>query len=140
MSNTSTIQEYTYGENLTFALLSILSAVSTLSYILSYLVFYSRMKNKALYQILFYFFISTGIGCMGTAVGFPTSDDASCWWESFVSNLFPISACFWALDVTLLLHSVVARNKIMKVTPTHHVICWGVPLIATLLPLTNASY
>jgi hypothetical protein len=86
-------------------------------------------------------FISTFLTSAGSMCGTPVDKSFCCWFEGIVTNVFTLSAIFWAAAITILMYSSVASRVPWKMHPFWGpAICWGVPVLVTVLPFLNQSY
>lgn len=63
---------YSDADSAVLSIVSVLSAACSLTFVVSYIVFYSELSRKPSYQILFYMFLSNVLTSLGSSVGFPT--------------------------------------------------------------------
>ncbi len=86
-------------------------------------------------------FISTFLTSAGSMCGNPADKSFCCWFEGIVTNVFTLSAIFWAAAITVLMYSAVANRVPWKMDSLWvPAICWGVPVLVTVLPFLNQSY
>lgn len=57
-----------------------------------------------------------------------------------MTNIFGLSGIMWTVMLTFLLYSIVVLEKPIKPDWGHHLVCFGVPIVATFIPLTNTTY
>eukprot|EP00300_Choanocystis_sp_HF-7_P036623 c52489_g1_i1.p1 GENE.c52489_g1_i1~~c52489_g1_i1.p1 ORF type:complete len:322 (+),score=30.15 c52489_g1_i1:72-1037(+) len=93
--------------------------------------------------VLLNLFASQLLTSLGSLAGEPEDTSFACWFQGIVTNVFTLSSLMWAVIVTfLLLRSAthvlrtVQRLRIFWVG----VICYGIPVLVTLLPLINSTY
>ena len=90
--------------------------------------------------LYYYIFLSHLLASSATVVGVPLSGSNECWFEGIVGSLFSMSAIMWTVSVLVLLYSNVAYKKPVQLTTIHHLLCWCIPLLCVLLPLSNSTY
>lgn len=73
-------------------------------------------------------------------VGLPSDFGFGCWWEGITTNVFTLTSITWTIAITILLYSILAWKKPLQKTLTLEIICWGIPVIATILPFLNSTY
>ena len=75
------------------------------------------------------------------AVGIPSEANFPCWWMGIMTNVFTLSSVLWTMILTLLLYSFVGgMKKPLQMHLRFHLLCWGIPLLATLAPLSTSTY
>ena len=57
-----------------------------------------------------------------------------------MTNIFTLSSVLWTMILTLLLYSIVGMKKPLRMHPIFHILCWGIPIIVTFIPLSNSTY
>lgn len=116
-----------------------LSAITCFYYVISYMIFYKEFKSKIIYNVLYYYFLSNCLASIGSIVGLPHDTDFWCWFEGLVTNIFVLSAILWTIVLTYLLFTIIYGMK-YRINFLTHLICWGIPLLVTFLPLMNSTY
>jgi hypothetical protein len=125
-----------------------LSIIGCFSVLLSFLIFFSTEltnkdgKRKSQYNILCYIFLSSILTAMGSVYGGGPQGSFVCWWEGLLTNIFTLSSIMWCVTIFLKLYTLVGWEKTtLNIDAWYvHCVCWGVPLLASLLPLTNSTY
>jgi hypothetical protein len=144
-SSGSSTSEATFIENpLYMAIPSILSAIGAGTIVLSFVVFRKELLKKAYMEVLFYIALSNLLTSVGSSIGIPPDGSGLCWFQGVVTNIFSLSGCLWTMVIPILLLKVLNnKNDSKKSQPvplSAHILCWGIPLIATFIPLVNATY
>ena len=98
------------------------------------------MGARKVMALYYYIFLSHLLASSATVVGVPLSGSNECWFEGIVGSLFSMSAIMWTVSVLVLLYSNVAYKKPVQLTTIHHLLCWCIPLLCVLLPLSNSTY
>lgn len=124
-----------------FISFSILSSLASFCYIILYILFI-ELRQKLVYKILFRFQLSIFFSALSTNFGLHLeSGGILCWIEGVGSNIFTLSAVFWLVYLTHVLHNYVLNQYIIKtIWRKTELFCWIFPLIVTLLPLTTSTY
>jgi len=125
-------------QSLLMTIFSVLSALGTLSIIISFLLFNS-IKSKKSYEPIFYYAIATFLTSIGSTVGIPRDGSIACWFEGIVTNIFTLSSIAWILVINYAMYSILC-NKQFIISYRIHLLCWTLPIIVTLLPLINTRY
>jgi hypothetical protein len=73
-------------------------------------------------------------------LGFPKNGSALCWIQGLGQNYFALAAWFWTVILTYYVYGVIKFNKVPIQMWKSNLICWGLPLILSLLPLTTNNY
>ena len=63
-----------------------------------------------------------------------------CQYQAFTSNCFQLCTFFWICVLSHFLLRIVIWNHRVTLTYYHHVICWGLGIILTLIPLSTLTY
>lgn len=121
-------------------IMSTLSAIGSLSILFTFQPSFRNRIAQRQVQIIAYIAISDLLTSLGSIVGYPANGDFACWWEGIVTNVFSLSSIYWSLDVMIHLYRIVVFGKLKQVGLVDHVLCWGIPLLATMLPLINSTY
>ena len=146
VSNVTT-DDYTFQEGIVWSrgntiimfALSFSSILLPLSAIISILLF-RRERNKSSMRILLYKFAADVLTSCGSTVGMPDSLSRACWFEGIVTNIFTLASILWTGVIMLLLYSVLAYKKPLGDHWAFHVLCWGFPVIATIIPFSTSTY
>lgn len=96
------------------------------------------LLKKQSFQILLYIAISDFMTAAGSVVGLPDTDTFACWWQGIVTNVFTLSSIFWNMVLMHLLLTI-CLFKPYKINIYTHLLCWGLPLAVTLIPLYNMT-
>jgi len=121
-------------------LFSIISALSSLSILLSFHLFWKNLGRKPLMLLVYYIQWSNFLTSIGSMVGEPASASFACWFEGITTNIFSLSSNLWSLVINFLLFSILFCKKPMQIRWIHHMLCWGLPIVVTCLPLINSTY
>ena len=115
--------------------MSAFSAAASISILVAFAFF--KSSARGLTRIIVYIAVSNLMASLGSIVGTPTDRSFACWWEGIVTNIFALSSIYWCLDVTLILYQIVVHSSARSIGIIDHVVCWGVPVLATFLPFTT---
>lgn len=120
------------------------SAALSVSVVITLLMFRRKtLLRKPYLQIILYIFISNSLTSIGSSVGFPRDGSALCWFQGITTNVFTLSSCLWTLLIPFVLMRILnakMRTTAVTVSLYFHVLCWGIPIFVTLLPLLNMTY
>ena len=130
---------WTRGDTIIMFSLSLCSILLPLSAIVSILLF-RRERNKSSMRILLYKFSADVLTSCGSLVGTPFTGSRACWFEGIVTNIFTLASILWTGVIMLLLYSVLAFKKPLGDHWAFHIICWGFPVIATIIPFSTSTY
>ena len=118
---------------------SLISIISCCLVIYCFIKF--RLWNKKEYlKIVFYMVVSDLIFSTGSVLGLVHDQTSQCYWQAFSTNMFPLATTFWSLALARILYYIVVYNKLVRVNLTVHIICWGLSILLTVLPLINSRY
>ena len=118
---------------------SILSMLSSLLILITG-VLLPYQWNKTYMKIIYYIAIADFLTALGSSVGTPHNRSSSCYFEALVTNIFTLSSVFWCVIISYLLYYIVAKGKSFPVDYKMHIVCWGFPVVVTLLPFINTNY
>ena len=98
-------------------------------------------RNKVYNKIILYVVLSDFFAATGTIFGTEKDHTFRCSLQAFLTTAFPLSSILWT-TVTFYLFYLAIRNRKSRKNAMlkMHLICWGLPLILTLLPLTSVRY
>lgn len=110
----------------------------------------TNLRLRIFAQIASYIAVSDLIFTSGYAIGTNLPPGISCSYQGFVVTMFNLTSCFWATTAVHIIY-IIVRNGAPKVITTNqeyiisigyreHFLCWILPLILTLLPLSTSSY
>ena len=148
MTNITTTDDYyTFKEGIVWArgssivmfALSLSSILLPLSAGLSILLF-RKERSKSSMRILLFKFSADVLTSCGSIVGNPFSGSRACWFEGIVTNIFTLASILWTGVIMLLLYSILAFKKPLNDHWSFHVLCWGFPVIATIIPFSTSTY
>jgi hypothetical protein len=129
------------GVTIIMVVCSGLSILGCLTVVVSILVFRKQLLKKGSMEVLLYMFVSNLLTATGSLMGNPEDESSICWYEGIVTNVFTLSSVLWNAVLMHMLYRVILGDKqAMVVTKAMHLLCWGIPIIATLIPLSNATY
>eukprot|EP00300_Choanocystis_sp_HF-7_P023951 c25342_g1_i1.p1 GENE.c25342_g1_i1~~c25342_g1_i1.p1 ORF type:complete len:329 (+),score=42.95 c25342_g1_i1:52-1038(+) len=127
------------GETAMMFTCSLISILST-SCVLFALVMQRSFRNKQSSLVLFNLFSSQFLTSLGSLMGVPVDQSFACWFEGIVTNVFTLSSLFWAVVISWMLFEIVGGKEGRVNLTICAVICYGIPLLVTLLPLINSTY
>jgi hypothetical protein len=97
-------------------------------------------KNKPFSTMIFFISCCDLLGSLANCIGFPQPGTASCSVQAFFCLYFIPASWLWTAMLVYQLRNLIIFKQI-SLTMTHvHIICWTIPLITSLLPLTTNSY
>lgn len=117
---------------------------ATISCLLSFIVlltfvFFKRMRSKLFMRIIAYVSLCDLIANATIFVGVP-SDFYLCFFQGILQQYFYPASWLWTTMLMFLLYSLVLRGKILVSKKKMMLICWGLPLLCALLPLSTDTY
>jgi hypothetical protein len=130
------------------ALMRMSSATSCFACSVAIVVYSSSvaLKKKLHNQIIFNIAVSEFFSAVGGLLGTSKSGSFQCGLQTFLTNYFPLTSIFWTTVIAYFLfclldlpHADQRQKKIMSLTWVH-VLCWGLPLVVTLGPLTTDHF
>lgn len=125
--------------NLNEVIPGIISSVSSFSVCLTYAMF-PELRSLRYIELVFYVSINDFIASIAISLGYSPSGSAACWFQGIATTYNFLAAILWTTIITFQVYMVVCHQNVIKDLTYAHVICWGLPLIATLLPLSTNTY
>ena len=121
--------------------MSTISAAASLSILAAFSTYLrNKSSSRGLLQIIVFIALSNALTSFGSIVGYPADRTLACWWEGIVTNIFTLSSVYWCLDVTIILYYIVVVGRARTIGWVDHVLCWGIPVLATCIPFINFTY
>jgi hypothetical protein len=118
---------------------SIISAVASMSIVAAYLLL-PTLRSRKYYEVLFYAAVSNFMTSIGSSLGIPRDQSAACWFQGLTTNIFTLASIFWTVIIAFMLKEVIDSATIFDIKPWIHGLCWGVPIVVSLLPLSQMRY
>lgn len=128
------------GYILTLQIAAIISVLCSGSVILTAVLF-PTMRKKLFMQIICYISVADLVGNALYIPSFrPQNGSFACSLEGFLNlYMYPVS-WLWSTVLMYFLYNLALKGKLPLSMPIFHGICWGVPLVFTLLNLTTNTY
>ena len=127
------------SQSLAMQVMSGLSAAASGLIVLSYMIF-PKMRGKIYFEIQVYVAISNVLTSLGSAVGVVPTGSFACWFQGIVTNVFTLTSLTWTIVISFLLYWIIQRGKQFSLDYRIHLLCWLLPVLVTVLPMTNATY
>lgn len=128
--------------DLTMNIVGSSSAVSSFCVIICYLTCES-VRNKTYNALIYLVTVCDFFAAIGTSLGQTSDRTFLCWFQGLFTNYFPLAAVAWTTLIAYTLYVTVYR-KIGQVINVFNnfsfILCWIVPMILTLLPLSTNRY
>eukprot|EP01036_Dinobryon_divergens_P027689 gene27689-36502_t len=80
------------------------------------------------------------LGSSANCIGFPQSGSISCSIQAFFYLYFIPASWLWTTMLVYQLRNLLILKRIRVTMAQVHAVCWGIPLITSLLPLTTNPY
>jgi hypothetical protein len=122
-----------------FVVFSCLSGFCSFSVLLTVLVF-PTMRRRGFIQMIICISLSEFVASVVSAFGFPRDSSALCPIQSFFTLFSYKCSWVWTTALCHQLHNVIVEGKYGLSMLQMHIICWGIPLVSTLLPLVSTEY
>ena len=117
---------------------AILSCSLALCVLITYVLF-PRLQGKLFMKIITLISLCDFIANATVIKGEP-DDRTMCALQGILQQFFYPASWVWTVIMTYLLYCLVMRGKITMPEWQMHVICWGIPLLCTLIPLSTDTY
>ena len=118
-----------------------LSMMCCFSIVFSVIVFYEELWKRYYIRLIFFVTASCLLAVFPFAFG-PTHDgDVVCYVQATFTNFFAMSSVLWTAFIVYILYDVVVkRHSLEGIYHQAHIVCWGVPLLITFMPLTTDKF
>lgn len=104
------------------------------------ILFFKSMRNGNFLPIILYMSISDVGLNLASAIGFPPSESPACWVQGLLQNYFALTGWFWTTMLTYRVYCFVRYGRCRIKKRYMHLLCWGLPLFLTFIPLTTTDY
>ena len=102
---------------------------------------HESIRQKNINKVVFYICMCQIGGAVGTMIGQPRNGSAECYTQALLTNFFPFAYTLWTSVTAYMLYRVIHRLTPLDIfSPYIQGLCWGVPLVLTLLPLTTDTF
>lgn len=118
----------------------IISSISSFLILFTCIFLFPELKKLRYIELVLYVSINDFIASVAMSLGPSKDGSAACWFQGLSSNFNFISAVFWATVISYQVYLVVLHGTILKDLTLIHYICWGIPLLMTILPLSTDTY
>ena len=107
---------------------------------------YIMHRNKVTRSLYSEIITNLALGCLvnacGAMVGEAKDQSPECWYMGITTNIGSLVAMFWTAYLTYYLHTIsksseILHDKSLRYKITLYAICWGIPILVTLLPLSH---
>lgn len=125
-----------------FIFLASLSAFLSSLVVLTGLIWPGIMlsKCKPFSTIIFFISFADCCGSIINCLGFPQNGSSICSIQACAALYFAPASWLWSLVLVYQLRTLIIFKSIQLSMKWTHFICWSIPLLPTLLPLTTNSY
>lgn len=102
----------------------------------------NSLRNKIHVQLVLFVAISDFMTSVVYLFGDVNSGTPFCWLQGLVSNSFTVASVFWSTAMAYQILLIVYRKSLLSASQTTvlHFLCWGLPVLLTLLVLTTNTY
>jgi hypothetical protein len=117
----------------------IIAAIASFAVCITFAAF-PELRCLRYVELVFYVALNDMIASIGISLGNTKNGSAACWFQGISTNYNYLSAVLWSTVITYQVWLVVCRKNVIKDLTIAHYICWGFPLVVTLLPLSTSTY
>lgn len=130
-----------YKEDL-FRSLSLLSGVASLTVVLTGLLFPGLIlaRTHPFSHMIFFISLCDLFASSLTSIGFPEKDTTICPYQGGFFVYFVSASWVWTAMVVYQLRCLLIYKKLWLQLGVSHFICWSVPLVTVLLPLSTNNF
>ena len=120
---------------------TILSLICCFSIVISVITFRQELWKRYYIRLIFFVTASDLLAVFPFAFGPTHGGDPICYIQAIFTNFFAMSAVLWTAFIVYILYDVVVkRHSLEGIYLQAHVVCWGIPLLTTFLPLTTDKF
>jgi hypothetical protein len=117
----------------------IISAIASFAVCLT-VVLFPHLRCLRYIELVFYVSINDLIASIAISLGGTKDGSAACWFQGLATNYNYLSAIMWSTVITYQVWLIVCKKDVIKDLTGAHILCWGLPLVVTLLPLSTSTY
>lgn len=77
---------------------------------------------------------------LAVAIGYSETGSFACGFQSFFNSMFTLAGLFWSVVILYQVWLITVHGKVLQDLTKFHFICWGLPMLLTLLPLCDLKY
>lgn len=118
---------------------SVVSCLFSLFVMMTFFMF-SDMRKKMFMRYIFYISLSDFLMSFSSVVGFPDDGSVLCWVQGLMQGIFAVSSWFWTTALSYSLYSIIRFGKVRYKQYQVHLVCWGLPVILAIIPLSTERY
>lgn len=125
-----------------FVIFAAVAAVASGSVVVTGLVFPSLLlsSTKPFSVMVFFISLCDMIYSIAESFGFVHKSNILCGYQGFLFLFFGSAAWSWTAMLVFQLHSMIVRHEMTMSLFWIHIICWSLPCIPGLLPLSTNDY
>ena len=118
---------------------------SSISFFASFLVMltyvtFPDLRKLRYIELVFYVAINDFIASIGMALGPSNDGSAACWFQGLSTSYNFNSSVCWTTVMSYQVYLIVFYGQLLQDLTYLHLICWILPLVLTLLPLSTNTY
>lgn len=121
--------------------LGVLSAVALVAVLL--LTHVLRLREKGTYQLIFWLCVADLLSCFKRMMWDQRENAVGCFFQAILGQYPYIASFLWTCCICHTYYVAVIEGQMdwdKRYLCKYHLICWGVPLVLGVLPLTTGSY
>lgn len=119
--------------------LGIASASASAIIVLSFSLF-PDLRQLRYIQLVFFVALNDLIASIAISLGHAENGSFVCWFQGITVTLNYLSSVFWTVVISYQVWLVLERKTIMQDMTNIYIICWGLPVVLALLPLSTNTY
>eukprot|EP01035_Chromulina_nebulosa_P022875 gene22875-29629_t len=125
-----------------FTLFSAIGACFSLAVVLTGLLWprFMLSRHRPFSKMIFFISCCDLLGSSANCIGFPKSGSIPCSIQAFFYLYFIPASWLWTTMFVYQLRNLLILKRIRVTMAQVHAVCWGIPLITSLLPLTTNPY
>ena len=129
-------------DDLFYCLFAVFSATACFTIVLS-VVCFKELSKRYYIRLILYVTVSDLLCTLPFAFGSQENGSIGCNAQALFANYFALTSILWTVAIVWQLYDVVVALNHLSSEPRYFVgnlLCWGIPLFASLLPLTTDQF
>jgi len=104
-------------------------------------IYDKELRTKIYNQVILYIAVCDFVSGFAAGFGLVRDKTPLCWTQAVLTNIFPIAGVMWTTVIACMLYNIVTSREALKNLPRElHLLCWGLPVILTILPMSTIRY
>lgn len=101
---------------------------------------FHEMRRKIFMKLIFYISVSDFFMNISSAFGFPANGSILCYLQGTMELYFSLASWLWTTALCFAVFTIMWNGRLYIDMRFVHIICWGIPTLATFLPFITSTY